>query len=58
VFHGMWHRRAVALVLVVAATALGASLPALATWALMFAILTGVAVVERHDRRADRDLGT
>jgi low temperature requirement protein LtrA len=56
VFHGLWHRRAVALVLVVAATALGAWLPALATWALMFAILAGVAVVEGHDRRSDPGL--
>jgi low temperature requirement protein LtrA len=46
VYRGLWHKRAVALVLVLAAAALGSQLPALATWTLMLAILAGVAIAE------------
>jgi low temperature requirement protein LtrA len=46
VFGALWHKRAVALVLVGAATALGSTLPALAAWAVM---LTGLAIAEARE---------
>jgi low temperature requirement protein LtrA len=46
VLHTRWHQRAVACVLVVGVALLGAALPALATWALLLAVLGGLAVEE------------
>jgi low temperature requirement protein LtrA len=53
VFGGQWHTRAVALVLVAGAAALGSALPALAAWTVMLAILGGVAVAESAQRGGD-----
>jgi low temperature requirement protein LtrA len=52
VFGGLWHKRAVAVVLVAAATALGTALPALATWTVILAILAGLAIAEALAFRA------
>jgi low temperature requirement protein LtrA len=46
-----WERRFGAAVLVAAATALGAPLPGLALWAIVLAILVGLAAVEAAEAR-------
>jgi low temperature requirement protein LtrA len=53
VFGGLWQKRALAVPLVLGATALGATLPSLAAWTLVFAILVGLAVAEGVERRGD-----
>jgi low temperature requirement protein LtrA len=50
VIHVRWGRRAIAAVLVAAVAALGTGLPALATWALVLAVLAGLAVAESAER--------
>jgi low temperature requirement protein LtrA len=52
---GLWERRAVASVLVVAAGAAGAVLPAVACWALMLAILAGLGIAEIPVVRRERE---
>jgi low temperature requirement protein LtrA len=46
VLHVMWQRRFAAAVLIVLATLAGARLPGLAIWAIVFAILAGLAALE------------
>jgi low temperature requirement protein LtrA len=46
VLHARWQPRAIAAVCVAAVTALGAALPALATWALVLAVLAAVSALE------------
>jgi low temperature requirement protein LtrA len=53
VLHLRWDRRLAAAVLVAIVTALGASLPALALWAILLGILTGLALVEGREARHD-----
>jgi low temperature requirement protein LtrA len=48
-FGALWQKRAVAVALVAGATALGSALPALATWTIMLAILTGLAIAEARE---------
>jgi low temperature requirement protein LtrA len=52
VFGALWHKRAVAVVLVAVATAIGSALPALVLWTVMLAILAGVAIAEALEFRA------
>src|SRR5918994_458913 len=52
VFGGLWQKRAIALLPVAAATALGTTLPALATWTVMLVILGAVAIAEAAERRS------
>jgi low temperature requirement protein LtrA len=53
VFGEYWRKRAVALVLVAVATAVGSTLAALATWTIMLAILAGLAIAEALEFRAE-----
>jgi low temperature requirement protein LtrA len=52
VLHVMWQRRFAAAVLVVAAVLVGGSLPALALWAILLAILAALAVAESREPRS------
>jgi low temperature requirement protein LtrA len=57
VYRDLWQPRAVAFVVVIAAASLGASLPALAIWALMLAALVGVALAEARREAPVRAFG-
>jgi low temperature requirement protein LtrA len=50
-----WDRRFIAAVLIVAATAVGQSLPGLALWAVLLAVLMGLAVIEGLEVRVHAD---
>jgi low temperature requirement protein LtrA len=52
-----WDRRFAAAVVIVAATVLGSALPGLALWALVLAILAGLAVLEAVETRHPERLG-
>jgi low temperature requirement protein LtrA len=51
-FGALWRKRAVAVVLVAVATALGTAVPALVAWTVMLAILSGLAIAEAREFRA------
>jgi low temperature requirement protein LtrA len=53
VLRGMWEQRLVAALLVAAAVLIGASLPALALWAIVLGIVAGVAGVESTGMRRE-----
>jgi hypothetical protein len=53
VLHARWQPRAVAAGAIVAIGALGATLPAMATWALMLAVLCALAAFEYVRRDPD-----
>jgi low temperature requirement protein LtrA len=55
VLHLRWDRRLGAAVLVAITTAVGAHLPGLALWAILLALLVGLAVVEAVEARAARN---
>jgi low temperature requirement protein LtrA len=58
VLHLRWDRRLAAVVVVGAVTALGSGLPSLALWALVLAVLVGLAVVEALEARREQTGGS
>jgi low temperature requirement protein LtrA len=58
VLHLRWDRRLAAAAVVAAVTALGSALPALALWAVVLAVLIGLAVVEALEARREQTGGS